>query len=580
MLERIIFTRPGHRLLIILTALTAASLSLFGIFQQKRFVDHLFNVQATTLEFAFATLGLAFVCVVASQIFSQLSIFLGTRESSISQEGLGRELYSKVLRLKGTDLAGHTSGELIAAYATDVPGSTGILDQTLPTGALSIFPLLLAPWALSEFFALPVLPLATVIAISVLITALLSGRQSRFFTRFKMLAAERVGMVSEWIQNVRVLRILGWTEPFEQRILSKREEETRNRLRMVTNGQLMSGVSSSITFFINLFGVWLLLRQRGQAITPGELFALLWMLGVFLNRPFRHVPWLITFYLDSRSSYRRFDLIMSIPERAPEFSREDAAKPADCPACALEIRGLTLSAQGEKLLDDVSFTVAEGEFVAVVGKVGAGKTLLLQSLMGETSAAFRAYRIAGQNASTMKFTELRRHFSLVPQDGFVMSASVLENVLFRYNDPEAAEHVHARVEACLQSAQIDFSEDRLPDGLGTEIGERGVNLSGGQKQRIAIARSVHFDRPIFLLDDALSAVDVGVEKLLMETLLMGALAGRTRILTTHRLSVLPFVDRVLYLDQGRLVADGKYTELLANHSEFRGFIETLEQEDD
>jgi ABC-type multidrug transport system fused ATPase/permease subunit len=87
---------------------------------------------------------------------------------------------------------------------------------------------------------------------------------------------------------------------------------------------------------------------------------------------------------------------------------------------------------------------------------------------------------------------------------------------------------------------------------------------------------LHFDREIFLLDDALSAVDVGVEKLLMDTLLLGALARRTRILTTHRLSVLPQVDRVLFLDQGRLIADGKYADLLAVHAEFRTFIETLE----
>ena len=156
-----------------------------------------------------------------------------------------------------------------------------------------------------------------------------------------------------------------------------------------------------------------------------------------------------------------------------------------------------------------------------------------------------------------------------------MSASLRENVAFLYDiDPDR----DPMVEESLRLAQFDLNTERVEKGLNTEIGERGVNLSGGQRQRVSLAR-VHFHQaPILLLDDCLSAVDVDTEQKLFEQLLLGAWADRTRILVTHRLSALSQVDRILFLEEGRIIDQGTFEELLARNEKFRDYTTTVAKE--
>jgi ABC-type bacteriocin/lantibiotic exporter with double-glycine peptidase domain len=163
-----------------------------------------------------------------------------------------------------------------------------------------------------------------------------------------------------------------------------------------------------------------------------------------------------------------------------------------------------------RLLDGVSFSLEAGEFAAIVGEVGSGKTLLLMSLLGETAAEVRSLKVGSQQMANMTREARRAYFGFVPQDGFVMSANLRENVVFRY---DAGSEYDAGVLKALRAAQFDPSSEGITDGLATEFGERGVNLSGGQRQRVGLARAAYLTRPVVLLDDALSAVDVETEKL-------------------------------------------------------------------
>jgi ABC-type bacteriocin/lantibiotic exporter with double-glycine peptidase domain len=243
---------------------------------------------------------------------------------------------------------------------------------------------------------------------------------------------------------------------------------------------------------------------------------------------------------------------------------------------SLSVQALNLkvqTGQGEKhLLKDISFEVQAGEFAAIVGEVGSGKSLLLMSIIGETAATFGSLRLGKVELANTDAAARRRYFGFVPQDGFVMSANLRENVIFRYG---AGAEFDAGVLRALRAAQFDPHQEGIQDGLSTEFGERGVNLSGGQKQRIGLARAAYFRYPIILLDDALSAVDVETEKQLFSTLLFGEWASTTRLMVTHRLSVLEKVDRVFFMKSGQIRSQGRFLDLVERDPDFRDFIRSL-----
>lgn len=568
--------RVGFRVLILMISFIAASAGVVSPFFQKVFVDRLLENPHETFfdtgDFAMTTvIVIAFFATLCSQGFGLIATYLGTREGTVLQEHLAHELYEKTLATRTDEMAGTTVGEIVSVYATDVSGSAALVDQVIPMATSIVFPMVLAPLAIQRICGIPIGLTVSVMMVMIAVNFFLASRQSRFFYRFKFLAAERTGIVNEWIQNIRLLRILGWTENFEAKIFAKRTEETANRVLMVTNSQVMNSLGSSITYVLNLTGIGALLYIHGDRVTPGDLFALLWILGVFLTRPFRQTPWIFTFLFDSVSSLRRVAGYLEKPASAGGLMFDTNVEVKT--GLPIEVRGLCVTFDESDKLANLDFSIRAGEFVAVVGEVGSGKSLLVQALLGETKSSFAQYRIGNDDVGKRDASQRRQYFSFVPQDGFVMSATLRENIAFRYGVEERDE----RIRRSLKLAQFDIATESARDGLATEIGERGVNLSGGQRQRVSLARSDYFDRPIVLLDDCLSAVDVDTEARLLRELILGAWKDKTRILVTHRLSVLEKVDRVFFLQNGRLVECGPFTELLERSSAVRDFVASLKR---
>jgi ATP-binding cassette, subfamily B, bacterial len=207
-------------------------------------------------------------------------------------------------------------------------------------------------------------------------------------------------------------------------------------------------------------------------------------------------------------------------------------------------------------LQDFSLRIAPGERVALVGPSGAGKSTVFALLLRFYDPQQGAIRIDGAEVKAMDPRALRRLIAVVPQEPVLFAASVLENV--RYGRPDAT---RAEVlAACEQAFALEFIE-RLPQGLDTFLGERGVTLSGGQRQRLSIARALIADRPILLLDEATSALDAASE-LEVQRALQALEQGRTTLAIAHRLSTVQHADRIVVMDRGRLVAQGKHAELL------------------
>lgn len=552
-----LFCRLRYRIAIIGVGILAAMFGLAAPYFQKLFIDKL--VISKELDFSSGELikliGITFLASLAAQLFLTASRILCVRESVIAQRWVSQKLYNHTLRLSSRARATRTVGETVSIYAQDVAAMASLLDELMPNFVSSAIPLAVAPLAVSFFYSIPFWPVLLTTTVCIGLCLLLGILQSGFFGKVKHDADMRISVVNEWLQNIRVIRVLGWTATFEQKIFACRRKETSDRLRMVTNGSSMNSIAQVTPLLLNVVGVLTLIQMTHSHVTPGEIFSLLWVFGVFLARPVRMLPWALIVALDALTSNKRLHSFFN-SEAEPVLLLKNPvvlAQPA-----AIEVQDLNLTIAGRLLLSGIDFKILPGEFVAIVGEVGSGKSLLLQSLLRETEATCAYYFLGTSNASIASLEDVRASFSYVPQDGFVMSASLRDNVNFVY---DSALENDAAVLEDLELAAFHLESENVSYGLSTEIGERGVNLSGGQRQRVSLARALRHDRPIVLLDDCLSALDVETERQITQQLLLGRWKNKTRILVTHRLSVLAHCDRVFEMAEGRLTERKKALEL-------------------
>lgn len=527
----IFLQRFRFRLLILAFSFLAAICGLALPYYQKHFSEDL----------SYETLT---VCVVLSLVYlmlNQLTLFIGQNEALRSQKKLAEEVYTHHIRLKPLTLQNKSVGEVVALYTTDIPSLTVWLEQSLPYGLTTLFPLVLTPLFLSYYYNLsPVFSYGLVVVL-IIVNGLMAYRQSLFFFRFKQLAADRMGLVNEWIQNIRGLKTLNWIDGFENKIIRKRREETTNRVAMVTNGQVMNSISSSINFWLNLSILSFFIWFTDQSLSKSDIIALLWVTSVFLSRPLRQLPWFFTFVFDAWTSFKRLGEFLGL-------TNEDYKVKSNIPQrqdSLLELENLNLQIGSRKILSKIDLRILPGEIVAIIGPVGCGKTLLMKSIIGETPFTADTY--------------YKKKTSYVPQDHFVMSASLRDNMAFEY---QANHNQDTAILEHLKKAQFDFELDRVQNGLDTLIGERGVNLSGGQKQRVSLARQLMRPQKLLLLDDPLSAVDVTTEKKLIAEFRNMKQQGYSIVLTTQRFTVLPECDRIIFMTQGRIEYDGPAQKFL------------------
>lgn len=215
------------------------------------------------------------------------------------------------------------------------------------------------------------------------------------------------------------------------------------------------------------------------------------------------------------------------------------------------------SRPAQAALSDFSLNVAAGETVAIVGPSGAGKSTVFQLLLRFYDPTSGHIELDGHATRDMALQDLRERIGIVPQDAVIFSTSALENI--RYGKPGASD------EETLAASRAAFAHEfisKLPEGYDTFLGERGVRLSGGQRQRISIARAMLKNSPLLLLDEATSALDAESERM-VQAALESAMKGRTTLVIAHRLATVQRANRILVLDQGKLVEQGTHVELVS-----------------
>ncbi len=296
-------------------------------------------------------------------------------------------------------------------------------------------------------------------------------------------------------------------------------------------------------------------------LTIGDFFAFNLLLAM-LVMPLRMLGMWIGQAQRATAAGERIFEILDEPE---EIADRPGAQPLPPGPGHVRFEGVDFGYEpGRLVLEDVDLEVPPGRTVALIGRTGSGKSTLAALVPRFYEATAGRVVVDGLDVRDLQRRSLRREIGVISQDPFLFSASVRDNIAFGLPDAP-----HEAVEAAARAAQAhDFIVDDLPQGYETVIGERGITLSGGQRQRVAIARALLIDPRILVLDDATASVDATTEARIRAGL-REVMRGRTTIIIAHRLSTIALADEIAVLENGRIVARGTQTELLAESALFR-----------
>ncbi|MBR5124892.1 MAG: ABC transporter ATP-binding protein [Clostridia bacterium] len=306
--------------------------------------------------------------------------------------------------------------------------------------------------------------------------------------------------------------------------------------------------------------VWADNFDAGQLVEfIGYFTAIIW--------PILAISMLIEMRARGKASLARIGELLDTPVHVAD--KPDVQEPVAPLAGNIEVKNLTFRYPGGSYdsLTDVSFTISAGENVGIIGKTGSGKTTLVDLLLRTYNVPDGTLFLDGYDVNSIPIRTVRKYAAYVPQDNFLFSDTIANNIAFA-SDTNAADVIE-------EAARLSDVHDNIvefSDGYQTVLGERGVTVSGGQKQRISIARALMKDANILILDDAVSAVDVRTEKVILENL-RRLRKGKTTILIAHRISTVEGMDKIIFLDDGHVTAVGTHAELLTSCPDYRTMVE-------
>ena len=380
--------------------------------------------------------------------------------------------------------------------------------------------------------------------------------------------------VEESVHGIRVLKAFGRGK-HALRGFARQAEDLRGteieKARAIAGIWLWLLLVPDVTFALSLLGgVWL--TAHGQ-ITQGELVAF-FATATVLRFPVESIGFLLSMTFDTRTAADRFfEVIDSVntitdPENPKSVEKPEGRLVFD----DVHFRYQDASSEYTDLLNGIDLELEPGETMALVGITGSGKSTLTALTTRLYDVTGGTVRIDGVDVRDLTRAELRTHIAMAFEDATLFSASVRDNVLL--GRPESTD---AELAEALEIAQAGFVYD-LPEGLDTTVGEEGLSLSGGQRQRLALARAVAAKPSVLVLDDPLSALDVDTEAL-VEAALRKVLASTTALIVAHRPSTVMLADRVALLENGRITAVGRHSDLLVSSEHYKFVISSLEDEE-
>ena len=362
--------------------------------------------------------------------------------------------------------------------------------------------------------------------------------------------------VQESLAGVRTLRALGLVDRSRERFGSLADSAAEAAFRSqrweAAYEPAVGMTLGAATAIALAVGGWLVAQRE---ITIGQLTAFTMYLGQLIW-PMFAAGWVLSLLERGRAAWARLAPVLDAP-----LTLADEGRAALPPGTTLKAEGLSFRFPGAKrsALEGVDLTLPPGRTLGIVGATGAGKSTFVRLLLRQAEPDAGRLLLADVPLPDLPLATLRAHIAWVPQEPFLFSASVADNIALARPGATPAD-----IEAAARLAAVHDDIARLPQGYATEVGERGVTLSGGQRQRVAIARALLSDAGLLVLDDALSAVDTGTETAILDHLreLRAARPDRSVIVIAHRLSAVMDADEVIVLKQGHVIERGTHAQLL------------------
>lgn len=464
------------------------------------------------------------------------------------------DLFRRLVTLSWDFYARFRTGDIMARATNDLNAvrmmlgpAVMYLAETSLTFLLALSIMFSADWRLT-LWALAPAPLVSVVVV-------LFGR--RIHTRFEKIQeifSEISSRVQENLSGARVVRAYVREEKEVARFARLNEDFVGQNLKLARLSGLFMPLLEALIGLTFLLVLWV----GGRKLLAGEItlggFVMFNTYMGMLVWPMIAFGWVVNLVERGSASMKR---IREFLEQKPSIAAPDHPEEIGGPGLSVAFEDVHLEFDGRPALAGISMQIPAGATVAVVGRTGSGKTLLVSLIARLFDPSSGVVRVNGVDLRRADPEAVRRRLGFVPQETFLFSATLADNIALGVDDASRDQIAHAAAMAGLNSDIESF-----PRGLDTEVGERGVTLSGGQKQRAAIARALLRNPELLVLDDALSAVDTLTEENILRELRRFR-EGRTTILISHRVSTVRDADRIYVLDRGRLVEQGSHAELLA-----------------
>jgi ATP-binding cassette subfamily B multidrug efflux pump len=529
----------------------------------------------------YALLLIAFAVATAmTRIVSRTTIFNAARAAEYDMRS---DLFGRLLRLEPAFYRAHPTGDVMSRLTNDVQTVRAMWGA----GVLNIVNTIFA-FTTVIFMMLRVDPWLTLWAIVPYPTIVVVGRifGRRIYKTSREVQA-RLGAMSNQLQEdlggMHVIKTYGQSDVRRRHfqiasegLLDANMDMTRVRGQLVTVLAALGSVGTVIVIFVG-----------GRAVISGRItLGQLIEFSAYLARlvwPTLALGWMMSLLQRGRASWTRIeDLLVAEPQIA-----DGGGPPLEAPAGRVDIEGLTIAIDGRTILDGIDLHLEPGTFTAVVGRTGSGKSTLVDALCRLIDVPAGTVFVDGRDITTLPLSSLRGAIGYAPQEAFLFSTSIADNIAMGFGAGSAlprarADELHrigalpsgdrnpvvpgsevdGRVRAAAEAAGLARDLAAMPEAYGTVVGERGITLSGGQRQRVALARALASTPPILVLDDSLSSVDASTEHVILDRL-RDVLRGRTAVLISHRVAAVKGADQIAVLDAGRIVERGTHASLLA-----------------
>jgi ATP-binding cassette subfamily B protein len=518
----------------------------------NRFIDDLLPGENWPIIVA-ASVGLLAVYVL-NTVLNYIVTYWGHMLGINIETDMREKMFDHVQKLSFRFFDNQKTGHLIGRITNDL-GDIGELAHHGPEDVVIAIMTLAGSFTLMAYINLE-LALLTFIIVPVMTWFIIyfGGRMTKTYRRLFGDVGNFNARIEENVGGIRVVQSFA-NEQHEKKLFAIDNQNFRATKLLAYKTMAMSMSVSYmmmrlITIFVMICGAWFFIKGQLQM---GEFMAFLLLSNIFF-RPIEKINAVIESYPKGIAGFKRY---LEILDTEPEIAdAPDAVKVKEVKG---DIRFADVSFgydESQRILDRINLTIQAGETIAFVGPSGAGKTTICSLLPRFYDVESGRITIDGRDIRKFTLQSLRKHIGIVQQDVFLFSGSIRENIA--YGNLKASEE---EIWAAARRASLEDLIQKLPEGMDTVIGERGVKLSGGQKQRLSIARMFLKNPPILILDEATSALDTETEAAIQQSLAELSV-GRTTLVIAHRLSTIRNADRIIVVNENGIAEQGKHQELI------------------